>query len=363
MRNNLTHKDILGRANSGLVRTVWLAKEFKVSRQYAARLVKELIKEEAIIVVGRKPNIDYTTPEYAKNHIDIFPSRFAKKYTNKNLEEHLVLEELENNFPRIFKLKEHVRALFTYAFSEMFNNAIDHSRSKSIEVNVGIEGGKLFFSIRDWGIGVFRNVMHERKLRSELEAIQDLLKGKVTTAPRAHSGEGIFFTSKAADLFVLNSYGYRLTINNPQDDISIRRNHRGTRGTQVYVAIDMSTEKHLDHVFKRYSNTHPDSDYGFDKTEVRVKLYLMGGIHVFRSQARRVLSGLEKFKTVILDFENVPTVGQAFADEIFRVFKNKHQDIELIPTNMNDGVQFMVNRVEGHNPRSPNLFNDLESKG
>ncbi|HXK31411.1 MAG TPA: STAS-like domain-containing protein, partial [Candidatus Paceibacterota bacterium] len=96
-----------------------------------------------------------------------------------------------------------------------------------------------------------------------------------------------------------------------------------------------------------------------DKTEVRVKLYLMGGIHVSRSQARRVLSGLEKFKTVILDFENVPTVGQAFADEIFRVFKNKHSDIQLIPTNMNEGVNFMINRVEGNNPRSPGLFNDM----
>jgi len=359
MQKPLTPKDILNLASGGLIKTASLAKEFRVSRQYAARLMKQLVREETIIIVGRKPDIAYTTPEYAKTHVEVFPKRFSKKYTNKNLEEHMVLEEVENNFPRIFKLKEHVRNIFTYAFSEMFNNAIEHSRSKTIEVNVGVEGKRLFFSVRDWGIGVFRNVMHERNLRSELEAIQDLLKGKVTTAPRAHSGEGIFFTSKAADLFVLNSYGHRLTINNPRDDISIRRNHRGIKGTQVYIAIETESDKHLDDVFKRYTNTHPDSDYGFDKTEVRVKLYLMGGIHVSRSQARRVLSGLEKFKTVILDFENVPTVGQAFADEIFRVFKNKHSDIQLIPTNMNEGVNFMINRVEGNNPRSPGLFNDM----
>jgi hypothetical protein len=127
----------------------------------------------------------------------------------------------------------------------------------------------------------------------------------------------------------------------------------------VYFAVATDTGKHLDDVFKRYTNTHPDSDYGFDKTEVRVKLYLMGGIHVSRSQARRILSGLDKFKTVILDFENVTSVGQAFADEIFRVFKNRHSDIQFIPTNMSAAVSFMINRVAGNNPRSPGLFNDL----
>src|SRR3989344_3286604 len=256
MPQPLSHKHILDRANRGLIKTAWLAREFGVSRQYAARLVKELIKEEAIIAVGRKPNIAYTTAGYAKTHIEIFPSRFAKKYINKNLEEHLVLEEVENNFPRIFKLNEHIRNIFTYAFSEMFNNAIEHSQSKAIQVDVGVEGKRLFFSVRDWGIGVFRNIMHERKLRSEIEAVQDLLKGKVTTQPRAHSGEGIFFTSKAADLFVLNSYGHRLTINNQQNDVGIRRNHKGTRGTQVYFAIALDTDKHLNDVFKRYTNTH-----------------------------------------------------------------------------------------------------------
>ncbi|GAI71454.1 unnamed protein product, partial [marine sediment metagenome] len=35
--------------------------------------------------------------------------------------------------------------------------------------------------------------------------------------------------------------------------------------------------------------------------------------------ARRVLTGLENFKTIILDFREIDTIGQAFADEIFRV--------------------------------------------
>ena len=39
-------------------------------------------------------------------------------------------------------------------------------------------------------------------------------------------------------------------------------------------------------------------------------------------------------------------VGQAFADEIFRVFKNKHPEISIDPVNMQEAVRFMIGRVE-----------------
>jgi len=43
--------------------------------------------------------------------------------------------------------------------------------------------------------------------------------------------------------------------------------------------------------------------------------------HVSRSQAKRLLMGLEKFNTIILDFKGVVSVGQAFVDQVFRVSK------------------------------------------
>ena len=75
----------------------------------------------------------------------------------------------------------------------------------------------------------------------------------------------------------------------------------------------------------------------------------MGTIYVSRSQARRVLTNLDKFKSIVLDFDQVPTIGQAFADEIFRVFATKHQEIQITPINMNEAVDFMVRRVEKPN--------------
>ena len=72
--------------------------------------------------------------------------------------------------------------------------------------------------------------------------------------------------------------------------------------------------------------------------------------------SRRILSGLDKFRSVIFDFDKVPMIGQAFADEIFRVFREKFPDIEIQVVNTNEAVQFMIDRVEGNNPRNPRLF-------
>ena len=78
--------------------------------------------------------------------------------------------------------------------------------------------------------------------------------------------------------------------------------------------IYTSSERHLNELFKQYTNLTKDSDYGFDKTKIQVKLYTIGSVHISRSQARRVLSGLEKFKIIVFDFDKVPVAGQSFAD-------------------------------------------------
>jgi hypothetical protein len=56
----------------------------------------------------------------------------------------------------------------------------------------------------------------------------------------------------------------------------------------------------------------------------------------------------------MLDFEHVPTVGQAFADEIFRVFKNKHPKIQIDIENTNEAVRFMAERARNEAKMSGN---------
>lgn len=323
-------------------KTADVVNEFKkkVSRQYVAKMIGELVGEGKLLKGGSTFKSVYVLPENAA----FLGESLKKHYLNKNLKEHEVLGQLENRAPFILKQKENVRSIFAYAFSEMLNNAIEHSRSNVIDIEVNKTDNHLNFTVEDSGIGVFRNIMSKRRLSTELEAIQDLLRGKVTTLPQAHTGEGIFFTSKIADVFVLESFAYRLRIDNIINDIFIEPLDRQVRGTVVKFSIGADTKKHLNDVFKKYQ-TDPES-YAFDKTEVKVKLYTMGTIYISRSQARRVLHDLEKFKMVIFDFERVPTIGQAFADEIFRVFALKHPEIKIKAVNMNETVGFMVKRTE-----------------
>lgn len=51
-------------------------------------------------------------------------------------------------------------------------------------------------------------------------------------------------------------------------------------------------------------------------------------------------------KRIFLDFEEVKTIGYGFGDEIFRVYKNKNPDIQIIPTNTNPKIEFMIKRSQ-----------------
>jgi len=330
----------------GRVTSSDITKIIGVSRQYVHAVISHLITEKEVIKLGGTRNAFYVSTEYVQEHPDILPSTFKKKYRNISLEEHSVLMELEEKFPLISNIPENIKSIFTFAFSEMFNNAIEHSESKIISVEVSLRNNKLSFIIEDSGIGVFRNIMKKKKLRSVVEAIQDLLKGKTTTMPKSHSGEGIFFTSKASDLFILDSFGRQLSIRTLLDDVTVKQVSISKRGTRVIFEISIDSELHLNDVFKKYTNIEGGSDFGFDKTEIRVRLFTTSGVHISRSQARRILSGLEKFKIILLDFDKVPVVGQAFADEIYRVFQNAHPDILIQEENMSAGVRFMVERAK-----------------
>jgi len=317
-----------------------LSKKHSFSRQYISKIVNELVAEKKLLKSGSTASAIYALP----SDIELLGDFTAMVLTNKGLAEHKVLEKVENQVPFLATLSDNVRSIFDYAFSEMLNNAIEHSKSKKIAVEVKKQHNTLYFEIRDFGVGVFINIMKKHKLNSETEAMQDLLKGKTTTAPQAHSGEGIFFTSKVADSFTLESFGYLLTIDNKIHDIFFGKSKRGSKkGTSVRFLISLDSNKHLINIFKQFQTNK--EKMAFDKTEIQIKLYTMGTVHISRSQARRVSAGLDKFETIVLDFDKVPMIGQAFADEIFRVFRNKHPKKKIVAINMNEAVEFMIKRV------------------
>ena len=83
----------------------------------------------------------------------------------------------------------------------------------------------------------------------------------------------------------------------------------------------------------------------FNKTRAVIRLFAIGTDFVSRSQAKRLVHGLEAFREVVFDFNGVNLVGQGFADEVFRVWAKEHPEVQLIPTDMNDAVAFMVERA------------------
>jgi len=315
-----------------------------VSRQYVQPILRELVAQGDLVHAGRGRAAAYAAPKNA----DVLHRLYRRRLTNKDLEEHVVFEELKAAAPFLSKLKENVFSIYDYAFQEMFNNAIDHSQSATITIATRQGDGSLFFEVADSGVGVFANIQHKLKLQDELAAIGELMKGKTTTDPEHHTGEGIFFTSKAADEFVLESHSLRLRVNNKINDIFVEELDRYRKGTRMRFWINAKSLRHLSEIFRKYQ-TDPE-DHAFNQTEIRVKLFTIGTVYVSRSQARRVMAGLDKkFTTVILDFDHVATIGQAFADEIFRVYTIRHPDMTIKTTNTNPAVQFMIDRANSRN--------------
>ncbi len=111
----------------------------------------------------------------------------------------------------------------------------------------------------------------------------------------------------------------------------------------------MATDRLIKNIFNDYTeDTQGIQTFQFNKTVIPVKLAQFGNEKlVSRSQAKRLLTQVEKFENVIFDFKDVSSIGQAFADEIFRVYANKNVNITLLSLNMTEDVEMMVNRSLG----------------
>lgn len=67
---------------------------------------------------------------------------------------------------------------------------------------------------------------------------------------------------------------------------------------------------------------------------------------VSRSQAKRLLARFERFEVVILDFAGIDEIGQAFADEIFRVYSLQHPEVRIVHTNAGPEVKRSIKRAK-----------------
>lgn len=264
------------------------------------------------------------------------PPTWARRFPIRGLEEHRVWQEING----VLLLDEGSPAgmVLRYGITEMLNNAIDHSQGSSVEVTAWAFADSLTFRIMDDGEGAFAHLRRGLNLADDFESISTLTKGKQTTSRERHTGEGIFFTSKVLDVFQLSCNGKRWTVDNVRRDQAVGVSDV-TQGTAAVGQVDPQTTRSTRDVFQEYSK-----DFEFVRTRPVVKLFGLGLRFVSRSEARRLLDGLDEFTEIDVDFAGVQDVGQGFVDELLRVWPQEHQHKTINPINMNEAVQFMVRR-------------------
>jgi len=313
-----------------------LAAHLGITRQAVSLHLRQLIADGTVFKTGSTRAARYLPGDAAPA-----TRRIRRELVLAGLDESVVYENLGITL-NLSRLPSNVEAILHYAFTEILNNAIDHSMSDRCTVEFSLDAARITFSVNDAGIGVFHSIANKFDLPDEHTAMIELIKGKTTTMPEAHSGEGIFFVSRAADRFRLRSHRIQIEWDRARDDVFVS-DPRFTKGTVVQFEIRKDSRTRLEDVFAEYA---PEKyDFRFEKTRVLVKL--LGQDYLSRSEAKRLLHNLDKFSEIELDMRNVSNVGQGFADEIFRVFASAHSSIIIRATNASQAVDAMLRHASG----------------
>lgn len=314
---------------------------FEISVTSVKRYIADCLKQEIICKNGDK-FCGYSLVKYTKGW---------KLENDGSLEEDdFYFNEIE---PILKEVSQNAKDIWYYAFTEMMNNAIEHSDGDQISCRIDQDYLYTEISIKDNGVGIFKNISAYIKEKqgvslSASQAMTELYKGKLTTRPDSHSGEGIFFTSKflASMAICSDSTVYTYRCSERDSFISSHLMAYYTRlnkiGTMVVMKLENETMRTTKEVFDMFAPI----DEGFVKTMIPMKEMCPQGDPVARSQARRILRRLEEFKEVIFDFTDIEFMGQGFADEVFRVFQNRNPEIVLTVINANETVLGMIRHVK-----------------
>ncbi len=310
------------------------AEKFGFTRQAVHKHLHRLEAEGAVVTSGKTRSKRYELAPLVS---------WVKEYElSAGLAEDVVWRS--DVAPLLGKLPDNVLEIWHHGFTEMLNNVIDHSGAQMVTVAVTKTAASTTVDIYDGGVGIFKKIQAALDLVDERHAVLELAKGKFTTDPANHSGEGIFFSSRMFDKFIISSGEVYFSHEFDEKEDWVLQASSASGGTLVCMSLHNHTARTTKKVFDKFTS---DEDYGFTKTVVPVKLMRYGDDNlVSRSQAKRLLARFDRFKIVVLDFTGVASIGQAFADEVFRVFKGRHPEVEIVAIRASSEVKRMISRAE-----------------
>lgn len=310
------------------------ASELGVSRQTIAARLKRMASEHVIKAEGAGRGRRYALRSILS---------VRKSYAIQGLDEHRVW--MSDVAPLVSDLPSNVIDIWQYGITEMVNNVIDHSEGTHATVSIERNALRTTVRVADDGEGIFHRIQRLMRLYDPRESILELAKGKLTTDPNRHSGEGVFFSSRMFDEFSIVSRNLYFSHEVASDDWLIDGEGEVV-GTTVTMLLANDSQRTTRSVFDEFA---APEEYTFAKTIVPVRLAQHEGEKlVSRSQAKRLTMRFERFQSVVLDFSGVEEIGQAFADEVFRVFQAAHPTLEMTPVRMTEGVRNMVARAKAH---------------
>jgi STAS-like domain of unknown function (DUF4325) len=229
-----------------------------------------------------------------------------------------------------------------YVCTEMLNNVLDHSGAAKVGVGLDWNPSSVLVHIVDDGRGVFAGIRAALALDNDADAAMLVLKGKVTTDPARHTGEGLFFSARVCEWFNLQSGKTGLSLEGDDRPWAYDTPNDEVAGTRLRFRVSRIAPPTLAAVFDAFC---PQPELRFTRTVVSVGLMQQAdGALVSRSQGKRLVLGLDRFTAVTFDFTGVRDMQQGFADEVFRVWTAAHPDIKVSVLGIGPAVQ----RALGH---------------
>lgn len=326
LNNVIEHPKDIGR---------FASEHFQVSRSAISKHLQSLQEQELLSSIGVTKNKEYKLVNFVD---ETYPMKITP-----GLQEGV--EWRAKIAPLLNDVTKNVMDICHHGFTEMFNNVIDHSESDFAVIFININAVEIEIAIWDTGVGIFNKIQTEFNLEDPRHALLELSKGKLTTDDLNHSGEGIFFTSRMFDKFSIFSDSLYFARLNTKDDWLIELEERDKiQGTRVTMHIRQDATQTDTEILNSYKREQ--DEYGFTRTNVALQLLRYEGEELIsRSQAKRLLSRVNRFKEVVLDFKGISKIGQAFADEIFRVYSREHPEIHIVPIGTTPEIDGMIARV------------------